>query len=561
MVCGGCFCCAECFGEIVGAGGWVESDGQQMKPLFGPGFTGLKNLGNSCYMASTLQCLFSFPEFSDRYYHPKDASPAAAKPAEDLETQMRKVADGLLSGRYSTPDSDVVASQDTSEVPHQKGLAPAMLKHLIGRGHSEFSTMRQQDAFELLMHLFQLISRSQHPLATPNPINAFRFAMEQRLQCLSCRKVKYRTDEMENLQVRVPVRRLAKMEDVKTDGGEEKKEDKEEFESVSMKECLDILTSSEHVDLTCSGCGNKGFTKRQLFKTFPDILAVNALRFEIVNWVPTKLDVPVIVGKDPIPFDVYKSSGLQPGEEELPEDVDAPAASNKFVANETALMQLEAMGFSRVRCEKALKATGNSDAEVATGWLMEHMEDPDIDVPEPEAAGAGSALAGPSSEDIENLGNMGFAAPQARQALKETGGSMERAVDWLFSHPDAQGDFGDDEAAPADGQPSERQLPGTDVASAKMDLQSIVCHKGTSIHSGYVTLCMFHLGNTNIDTDTTSHSLRSKFQTSPASHGYFSTTRRLLRHLMWRRCQSLHMCISSGGLEHMGICMCEISRA
>jgi ubiquitin carboxyl-terminal hydrolase 5/13 len=36
---------------------------------------------------------------------------------------------------------------------------------------------------------------------------------------------------------------------------------------------------------------------------------------------------------------------------------------------------------------------------------------------------------------------MGFSAPQARQALKETGGDMERAVDWLFSHPDAQGDF------------------------------------------------------------------------------------------------------------------------
>jgi ubiquitin carboxyl-terminal hydrolase 5/13 len=36
---------------------------------------------------------------------------------------------------------------------------------------------------------------------------------------------------------------------------------------------------------------------------------------------------------------------------------------------------------------------------------------------------------------------MGFSAPQARQALKETAGDMERAVDWLFSHPDAQGDF------------------------------------------------------------------------------------------------------------------------
>lgn len=39
------------------------------------------------------------------------------------------------------------------------------------------------------------------------------------------------------------------------------------------------------------------------------------------------------------------------------------------------MAQLEAMGFPTVRCEKALLATGNSDAEVAMGWLFEHMDD------------------------------------------------------------------------------------------------------------------------------------------------------------------------------------------
>lgn len=463
-------------------------DGKELQPLFGPGYTGLKNLGNSCYMASTLQCLFAFPEFEKRYHHPSDRPPVVSKPADDLETQMRKVADGLLSGRYSKPDSDVITTPDTSEVPHQKGLAPSMLKHLIGKGHAEFSSMRQQDAFELLMHLFQTISRSSHPVDTPNPMNSFKFVMEHRLQCLGCRKVRYQDVETENIGVRVPVRRIAKMTDANVgDTNGEKNDDKEEFEPVTMKECLDIFTAPEKVELTCSSCGSKdGFSKRGLFKTFPDILAVAALRFDtVVNWVPTKLDVPVIVGKDPIPFDQYKSYGLQPGEEELPEG-DAAGSSNKFVPNELALSQLEAMGFPKVRAEKALKKTGNSDAETAMGWLIEHMEDPDIDVPEPEegAGGGGAASVDPAS--VEELGNMGFSAPQARQALKETGGNMERAVDWLFSHPDAQGDFGDD-AAPALAEtnaPSGKTLPGSEDMPAKMDLQSIVCHKGTSIHSG-----------------------------------------------------------------------------
>ena len=47
--------------------------------------------------------------------------------------------------------------------------------------------------------------------------------------------------------------------------------------------------------------------------------------------------------------------------------------------NEAALAQLEAMGFPTVRCQKALLATGNSDAEAAMEWLFAHMEDPGTD--------------------------------------------------------------------------------------------------------------------------------------------------------------------------------------
>jgi ubiquitin carboxyl-terminal hydrolase 5/13 len=424
----------------------TTEDGKELKPLFGSDFTGLKNLGNSCYLNSTLQALFAIPEFRDRYYLPEQTPPSAAQPAEDLETQLRKIADGLISGRYSKPDSDVVSSEDSAEVPHQRGIAPAMLKHLIGRGHAEFSTMRQQDAFELLMHLLKLISRSQHVAPSKDPVDAFRFVMEQRLQCISCKRVRYRTDEQENISIPVPIRRVpkeARMEVTDSEGKADSK-DQEEFESVTLKECLDIFTAEEMVELTCGACGSKdGFTKRSLFKTFPSTLAVNARRFELVNWVPTKQDVPVIVNDEPFSFDMYKSKGLQDSEELLPEDADS-GSSSKWTPNEAALSMLEAMGFPRVRCEKALHATGNEDAEAASNWLFAHMEDPDIDTPVDFNAGSTSAKGAPATidpEQIEMLGAMGFNAPQARQALKETGGDMERAVEWLFSHPEAAGDF------------------------------------------------------------------------------------------------------------------------
>ncbi|KAL3952608.1 hypothetical protein ACCO45_012551 [Purpureocillium lilacinum] len=407
----------------------TTEDGKELTPLFGPGLTGLKNLGNSCYLASIIQCLFDMPSFRERYYRTADQLPVVQEPAADLETQLRKMADGLCSGRYSKPDDSVIAE---SEVHHQKGLAPAMLKHLIGRGHEEFSTMRQQDALELLQHLFKLITRSKHEGGLKDPTAPFRFVLEQRLQCLGCRKVKYSTNEQDSIFIDVPLEKLPAEEGAEDIG--------DKYKAVTLKECLDTFTGAEKVELTCTACGGKdGFTKQSLFKTFPDVLAVNARKMTVVNWVPIKVDVPVI---------------------------------------------LEGMGFPRNRCEKALHATGNSDANAAMEWLFGHMEDPDIDAPLDLGQAGGSAGATADPEKIEMLGAMGFGAPQAKKALKETGGDVERAVEWLFSHPDDQGLFEDD-AAPSAETAAPKEPAGSATLPASFQPQSIVCHKGTSIHAGH----------------------------------------------------------------------------
>ncbi|KAI9783468.1 MAG: hypothetical protein M1816_001350 [Peltula sp. TS41687] len=469
--------------------GWEFSmtteDGKELKPLFGPDLTGMKNLGNSCYLNSIVQCLFALPNFQARYHHPGEEPPMTEKPAEDLETQLRKMADGLLSGRYSRPDTDVIASEHTAENPYQKGLAPAMLKYLIGRGHAEFSTMRQQDAHEFLLHLFKLISRSAHPPSLPNPTTDFSFVMEQRLQCMNCKRVRYRTDEQDNISVRVPARKIEHPSSESTESNSNGKE-KDQCAPVTLEECLDIFTGEDAVQLRCPACGSDdGFTTRILFKTFPEVLVVNARRFQLVNWVPTKLDIPVVVDEKPLRLDRYRSTGLQTDEEALPDEVEA---TTKFVPDTAALAQLVAMGFPPIRSEKALHATGNRDAEAAMNWLFAHMEDPDIDDPVDLTTGSNSgAKGGDASEDpekIEMLGAMGFPASRARTALRETGGDTERAVDWLFNHADDPVDEGDGvETIEADAKP--KSMPGNDPLPANFQLHSIVCHKGASIHAGH----------------------------------------------------------------------------
>jgi ubiquitin carboxyl-terminal hydrolase 5/13 len=454
----------------------TTEDGKELKPLFGPGLTGLRNLGNSCYLNSIIQCLFDLPSFQERYSGDALATlqnGTGGHPAEDLEIQLRKIADGLLSGRYSKPDSDVTASEYSSEMRHQKGLAPSMLKHLIGRGHPEFCTMRQQDAFELLQHLFKLITRSRTPEGMEDPTLPFRFTLEQRLQCLSCKKVRYSTNEQDSIFIDVPLEKLP------SEGDEESK-----YKPVALKTCLDNLTSPEVVELTCPSCGSKdGFTKQTLFKTFPDVLAVNARKMAVVNWVPVKVDVPVLVGNDPFALDDYMSKGQQPDEEALPEEEAASAGAPAFVPEPTAFAQLEAMGFPAVRCEKALHATGNSDANAAMEWLFAHMDDADIDAPLELGGGGASGGAAADPEKIELIGAMGFTEPQAKKALRETGGDVERAVDWLFNHPDDQGDVGGEDAAPASSAETKGPV-GSSELPARFQLRSIVCHKGTSIHAG-----------------------------------------------------------------------------
>lgn len=451
----------------------TAEDGQELSPVFGPGFTGLANLGNSCYLSSIVQCLFSLPEFHQRYYHPASYPPVCQAPAQDLETQLRKIADGLLSGRYSKPDMSTAPSPESQEVPHQKGLSPAMFKHLVGYGHEEFSTMRQQDAFEFLLHLFKLISLSRHGDGLSNPIQPFRFAVEQRLQCTTCRKVRYKVDEQDNVLMPVPARRTASSSQNVAGAGQ--------FEPVTLTQCLDSLTGEELVDMNCPSCGSKKeFSKRASFKTLPQQLAINARRFELINWVPTKLDIPVEVGDEPTEFSCYVSTGHDESEELLPETEDS---GETFTPNQVALDQLLNMGFPSVRSEKALYVTGNSDPEVAMNWLFGHMEDPDIDEPlAPSQLRGASSVKQQDPAKVAQLSEMGIDPSHAAKALVATDGDVNRALDWVFSHPEALAD--EENVQPGSEPEDSRETPGFSSTPAKYQLQSIVCHKGASVHAG-----------------------------------------------------------------------------
>ncbi|RKP15485.1 hypothetical protein BJ684DRAFT_6943 [Piptocephalis cylindrospora] len=463
------------------------SDGKQMIPISGPGLTGFKNLGNSCYLASVMQSLIHLSGFQDAFYS-GDATKSLTKhvlsctkenPAKCWDCQMEKLVDGVLSGRYG---SKPCASRSEEEGKGQKGIPPFMFKSLIGEGHEEFSTMRQQDAAEFLQHILRTTERQAKASSqgTQDPSKDFSFQTEQRLECLSCHGVRYTTDTTTLLQIPVPKRLISS-------------EGTAQYEEVGLTECLEAFVAPEVLEgWMCPRCQKATqSSKSTRFKTFPKVLALVFQRFEVENWVPKKLAIPISFpepGK-PLSLESYRSHGKQEGEEELPEETTSSTAP-KDSLDPMALQQLESMGFPVIRCQRALLATGNNGAEVAMNWLFEHMEDPDIDAPLPSTAGGQGSNLEVSEEHIASLTELGFNPGQAKVALRETNGDMERAVDWLFNHPEIQGDEGESEMLSTD--LSESQGQGKSKGTGSYQISSVISHRGTSMHCGHYVVDIVH---------------------------------------------------------------------
>ncbi|KAJ1979411.1 ubiquitin C-terminal hydrolase Ubp14, partial [Dimargaris verticillata] len=479
----------------------TTADGHQLTPVFGPGLTGLSNLGNSCYMGAALQCVLALPAFQNRYYPmvTTHVQTCSLPPATCFFCQFAKLADGMLSGRYSHPTKAPVPSDEAHDsVRGQDGIKPHMFKQLIGGTHPEFSTMRQQDAYEFFGHLLKVTEQKERAQdhGQHDPSQEFCFQLEERLECLTCHRVRYSTQTANSLSVPIP---LAANGDSTA--------------PVTLTQCLDALTADETVDgYRCPHCqAPTQVTKRQRLATFPLVLAVHLQRFRIVNWVPRKVDTPVIVPPDPtnqetVNLEPYRGHGRQPHEEAMPEETPSAPSATTPAVNPEELAQLVSMGFPEVRCRKALINAHPNGVEVAMNWLLEHMDDPDIDDPLPEPAASVQPTAAIPTVDEGAVGmlvDMGFSRAQATRALQATDQQMERAVEWLFNHPDGGADEEIDSTPTAAAAVATTSMPTNPMVAAgdapdatarqgMYNLASCVSHKGTSVHCGHYVAHVWH---------------------------------------------------------------------
>ncbi|PIN06320.1 Ubiquitinyl hydrolase 1 [Handroanthus impetiginosus] len=241
-------------------------------------------------------------------------------------------------------------------------------------------------------------------------------------------------------------------------------------------DCLDCFSAPEELHDFYSTALN---AKTTAFKTagltsFPDYLVLHMRKFVLEEgWVPKKLDVYIDV-PDTIDISNMRSKGLQPGEELLPDRV---AEDEGINANEDIVSQLVSMGFQYLHCQKAAIITSNTGVEEAMNWVLNHMDDPDIDEPITKTQKSAPYV---DPLKVDTLKSFGFEEEVARKALQATGGDIERATEWIFnpssgiSNMDATPSSSENviDAALPDGQ-------------GRYRLIGLVSHIGTSTHCGH----------------------------------------------------------------------------
>jgi len=238
-----------------------------------PGLTGLKNLGNTCYMNSILQCVSNTPPLA-HYFISRSFE-------EDLNQKYSET-----RGHVAIEFSEVLKNLWSSQF---KSISPSDLKSMVGKFKPEFAGRDQQDSHEFVSKLLEWLHSDTNKVIRPSKepeqnnkdsrdkeaakrhwrnylernqsiiVQLFCGQTRSTVKCHSClgESVTYR--EFTNLTLPLP----------------------ETSNRVSLRECFEEYLREEKIDeFTCDRCKNTGkASKKTDIVKLPPLLVIHLSRF------------------------------------------------------------------------------------------------------------------------------------------------------------------------------------------------------------------------------------------------------------------------------------------
>ncbi|KAI1713908.1 ubiquitin carboxyl-terminal hydrolase domain-containing protein [Ditylenchus destructor] len=325
----------------------IQEQGTELQAVYGPGFTGLINLGSSCYINSLIQVLGTVPDFMQYCANQSKEAFKLLDPVQsfdDFTFQLVKLMCCLNSTDYS---------QTASEL---NGIKPVQFRRVAGKDHPEFSTTKQQDVEQYARHIFEKIDAVVLKV-DENPVNALRFIFRTRFQDVASQHVRYREHRDCILPVTIPI-----------DFAEQSATDAER-KDINLEQCLMATFADGFIDGYESPITHerKGALETIRMGSFPDYLLVQLKRFTYTNEGTQQKMMVDVNNVDEIDLSAYLSHGLQPGEQPLP--------GEQTSVDDNLVAQVMEMGFDLNAAKQAVCKTKNAGAEVAVNWLMDHLDE------------------------------------------------------------------------------------------------------------------------------------------------------------------------------------------